>query len=113
MILKEITNKEFEKYAKTHQYYTFHQTKEWAELKAKNGWGHIYVGMYENNKVIGCSLILSKKLPVIKKQIFYAPRGFLIDYHNESLVTEFTKQLKQLLKSKNGIFVKIDPPLMY
>lgn len=113
MILKEITNKEFEKYAKTHKLYTFHQTKEWAELKNKNGWDHIYVAMYNKDKIVGASLILSKKLPIIKKLIFYAPRGFLIDYHDELLVTEFTKQLKKLIKSKNGIFVKIDPTIIY
>lgn len=113
MILKEITREIFEKYAKEHPLYTFHQTKEWAELKNKNGWGHLYVAMYENKKIIGAALILSKRLPAIKKLIFYSPRGFLIDYHNELLIEEFTKQLKKLLKSKNGIFVKIDPPIVY
>ncbi len=112
MKLKEITEKEFEKYAIEHPLYTFHQTKEWAELKSKNGWGHVYVGMFEKNKLIGASLLLTKKIP-FKKKMFYAPRGFLIDYHTETIVAEFTKQMRLYAKKNKAIFVKIDPTVIY
>ena len=34
----EISDKEFEKFAKKHEQVTFHQTKEWGNLKKTNGW---------------------------------------------------------------------------
>ena len=92
MKLKEITKKDFEDYAVRHPLYTFHQTAEWAELKSKNGWGHVYVGLVENKKIVGATLLLSKKTP-IKKKMYYAPRGFLIDFDNEKMTKEFTKQI--------------------
>jgi len=112
MKLKEITGKEFEKYAISHPLYTFHQTKEWAELKAKNGWDHVYVGLIENKKIVGATLLLSKITP-IKKKMYYAPRGFLIDFNNQKLTKEFTKKIGLYVKKNNGIFVKIDPPIVY
>ena len=62
---------------------------------------------------MAASLILSKELPLIKKKMFYAPRGFLIDYHNKRLLEEFTKQIKEFAKEKKAIFIKIDPYVPY
>lgn len=109
MKLEKITKKEFKKFADKHPQITFHQTEEWANLKKKNSWDSYYIGLKDNNKIIAGSLILSKKIPVINKKIFYAPRGFLIDYTNKEILETFTKQLKKFIKEENGIFVKIDP----
>lgn len=109
MKLEKITKKEFKKFADKHPQITFHQTEEWANLKKKNLWDSYYIGLKDNNKIIAGSLILSKKIPVINKKIFYAPRGFLIDYTNKEILETFTKQLKKFIKDENGIFVKIDP----
>lgn len=112
MELKEITKKDFEDYAIKHPLYTFHQTAEWALLKEKNGWKHVYVGLLKNKKIIGSTLLLSKTTP-IKKKMYYAPRGFLIDFNDEELVKEFTKEIRTYVKKNNGIFVKIDPTIVY
>ena len=45
--------------------------------------------------------------------MFYAPRGFLIDYHDLELLTTFTREIKKWAKEKKGIFIKIDPYVMY
>lgn len=45
--------------------------------------------------------------------MFYAPRGFLIDYHDLELLTAFTNEIKKWAKKKNAIFIKIDPYVMY
>ena len=45
--------------------------------------------------------------------MFYAPRGFLIDYHNLELLTTFTKEIKKFAEERNAIFIKIDPYVMY
>ena len=43
MKLEKITSKEFKKFADNHPQITFHQTKEWAELKSHNNWEAYYL----------------------------------------------------------------------
>ena len=114
MKLKEISFEELEKFSLTTDEATFHQTKGWAKLKEHNGWCHYVVGLYdEKGSLSSAALLLAKEVPIVKKYMFYSPRGFLIDYHNFELLREFTEKIKEFVKSKNGIFVKIDPYVMY
>lgn len=113
MKLKEISNKEFVKFAKKHEQITFHQTEEWGNLKENNGWKKYLVGLEDNNKIVAAALILAKKIPVINKYMFYSPRGFLIDYKDEKILKEFTIKIKEFVKKNNGIFIKIDPYVPY
>ena len=113
MKLIELNEKEFKLFADKNPEITFHQTENWADLKQKNGWKHYYVGLKEKNKVIAATLLLGKELPIIKKYMFYAPRGFLIDYNNFKVLKEFTKEIKVFAKKKKGIFIKIDPYVEY
>ncbi len=113
MKLETITNKEFKKYADKHPQITFHQTKEWADLKAHNNWKAYYLALKDNNKIVAATMILSKSLPIIKKKMFYAPRGFLIDYHNKKLLKTFTEEIKKFAKKEKAIFIKIDPYVEY
>ena len=98
MKLKKISEKEFKKFADKNPEITFYQTISWAHLKKKNGWVAHYLGLEKDNKIIAGSLILSKTLPIIKKKMFYAPRGFLLDYKDKEVLKEFTKQLKEYAK---------------
>ena len=109
----EILNEqEFMGFALNHEQASFHQTVNWGNLKAMTGWESNFVGIKENNKVIAASLILAKKTPIGKK-MFYAPRGFLIDYNNIKLLTFFTKEVKLWAKKNKAIFIKIDPYISY
>ena len=108
----ELSVEEFEKFAFNHELFSFHQTKEWAKLKEKNGWKAYYVGLKENDKIIGASMLLYKKMSVFGN-MFYSPRGYLIDYKNEEVIKEFTIGIKEFVKSKNGFFIKIDPYYSY
>ena len=113
MKLTVISKEEFKKFADKHPQITFHQTEEWANLKKENGWDAHYIGLKDNNKIIAGALLLSKTLPIIKKKMFYSPRGFLIDYKDKEVLKEFTVQLKDYVKKEKGIFVKIDPYVEY
>lgn len=104
----ELTEEEFRTYSDNHPLTSFHQTVEWGKLKEKNGWKYYIVGVKENDEIIAASLILEKKL-FLNYNLAYAPRGFLIDYNNMELLSFFTKNLKNLLKKKKTIFLKIDP----
>ena len=113
MKLVNLTKTEFKKYADNHGQITFHQTEEWANLKKVNGWKAYYIGLKEGKKIKAAALILAKELPIIKKKMFYSPRGFLIDYNDFELLKEFTNELKKYIKKEKGIFVKIDPYVEY
>ena len=53
----------------------------------------MYVGGYQSNTLVCASLILYKTIgPNIKYG--YAPRGFLVDYYNNSMLENFTKKIK-------------------
>lgn len=113
MDLVTLTKEEFKKFADKHEQITFHQTKEWADLKKKNGWEAHYLGLKDKNKIVAGALILSKNVPIVKKKMFYSPRGFLIDYNNFDLLKTFTEKVKTYAKNQNAIFIKIDPYVEY
>ena len=112
MKLEILTEKEFREFATSHPLFSFHQTKEWGELKKKNGWEYEFVGMREKKKIVAATMLLSKNTPIHQK-IFYSPRGFLLDFENQKLLETFTKEIKKYIKSKKGFFLKIDPYLIY
>lgn len=107
-----LTPKEFTKFASTHPQLTFHQTIEWGKLKEQNHWTTHFVGIKSDKQVIAASLLLEKATP-LHKSIFYAPRGFLIDYEDQKLLSFFTEQVKNYVKKHDGFFLKIDPYILY
>lgn len=114
MKLKKLTKKEFKTFADKNPEITFHQTEEWANLKKVNNWDAHYIGLEDDNKkIIAGALLLSKTLPIIKKKMFYSPRGFLIDYNDKELLKKFTEEIKKYAKKENAIFIKIDPFVEY
>lgn len=113
MKLITLSEKEFKKFADKSTQISFYQTSEWANLKKKNGWVPHFLGLKNDEKIIGASLILSKKIKPINKNLFYAPRGFLIDYTDKELLSTWTKELKKYIRENKGIFVKIDPYIEY
>ena len=112
MELIELTEEEFKNYADKSSQISFHQTKEWGHLKEENGWEMKLIGLKDKNEIKAATLLLSKMTP-IKKKMYYAPRGFLIDYNNYDLLKEFTIKIKSYVKKHQGIFLKIDPYVPY
>jgi len=45
--------------------------------------------------------------------MFYAPRGYLLDYDNLALFEEFDKEVTKYAKDNGGLFLKIDPYVQY
>ena len=113
MKLRKLNEKEFKKFADKHSQITFHQTKEWALLKEKNGWEAHYIGLDDNTRIVGAALLLSKRMPIIKKNLFYSPRGILIDYNDKTKLKTFTEQVKKYIKENKGFLLKIDPYVEY
>ncbi len=93
MRLRKLNNQEFKQWTNNHPQITFHQTKEWAKFKEYSGWHAYYVGLEDEHKIVAAACIFAKEIPIIKKRVFYSPRGFLIDYKNKELLNTFTKEI--------------------
>ena len=112
-MLENLNPDEFNKFARECSQGTFFQSSYWGELKSLTGWKSHIVGIKENNEIKGASLLLSKKIPVLNRYIFYAPRGFLIDYNNTQFLNVFVSEIKRYVKKNKGIFIKINPYVEY
>ncbi len=112
MILKQIEQDVFDEFSKKHVLRSFYQTSAYGQLMSKNGYTAIYIGGYDNSELIAASLILCKSIgPNIKYG--YAPRGFLINFYDKSLLKEFTKKIKDYFFMKGFAFIKINPEITY
>ena len=95
MKITELTNDEFQLFIDTYPLSSIYQTVEYALLMNTEGFDSILLGLKEENKILAASVFLIEK--GTKYKIAYAPRGFLLDYTNESLLKTFTKLTKQYL----------------
>lgn len=111
MKIKEISFIQFDEYAKNHPLCSYHQSSNYALLMSNHGYDYDYVAYVDDNdKILAASLILYKKIN--RKDYYgYAPKGFLIDYTNNELLKNFTRDLKDYYRNKKFIFIKINPEI--
>ena len=91
----------------------FHQTANWGKLKSYTGWIAHHVALEDDGKIVAASLLLAKKTPLFNSYLFYAPRGFLIDFNDKELLKTFTKEVIAYIKAHHGFELMIDPYLEY
>ena len=108
MYFAQLKNKEYEDFWEKHHQKTFLSAPEIGKLREKSGWNVYYVGLKDKNKIFCAAMLLSKKRKLNKYE-FYCPRGFLIDYDNKEILNNFTKEVKEFIKKKNGYILRIDP----
>lgn len=108
----ELSKEEFQSFAENHEQESFFQTVEIAELRKSYGSKIYYLGVKEKNTIIAGAMFSVTKT-FAGKYTFYAPRGFLMDYHNKELLKFFTEGLKKYCKKRNGLMIKIDPNVIY
>jgi peptidoglycan pentaglycine glycine transferase (the first glycine) len=113
MQIVELSKEQFDEFAFKHKNHNFYQTSEYGTLMSHNGFKDNYIGLIDDyNNIVGGSLILSQEMFGHFKY-GYAPRGFLIDFNDYSLVTIFTNLLKQYLLHLGYVYVKIDPYIIH
>lgn len=101
-----IDKKEFDNFVKNFPSTSFMQLSSWANVKTM--WQHDLVGLYNDDKLLCTALILKRNL-FFNKKLFYIPRGFVIDYGDEKLLSLFVNEIKKYAKNNNAIDIKIDP----
>ena len=104
----ELTEEEFRNYLNKSEERTFLQTPEIGKLREKSGWTVSYLGVKNNGEVVAAAMFTSITRHFGKKE-FYAPRGLLLDYNNQELLTFFTENIKKYVKKNNGYQFRIDP----
>lgn len=109
--MKVVTLKpdQFNNYAKNHKYRSYYQSSTYANVMIKFGYSAQYLGVVnDNNKLIGATLIIYKKLYMSYK-IAYAPRGILYNYENNENLEEMMNLIKKILNKKKFMLLRIDP----
>ena len=107
MTIKELSDFEFREFTEKYPFSSIYQTCENGKIMQNEGYGVMYIGGIENGEIVAASLILIKKIK--SYNYAYAPRGFLIDYTNKQLLSDFTKELKKYLGKKAIVAVKLSP----
>ena len=96
-----LTEKEFESFAKKHPQASFYQTKEWGHLKEENGWKMHLVGLKdEKKKLVAAALLLSKMTPIKRKMYL----GFGVSHFLFELQPKQNNATK-IKRSKFRIFI--------
>lgn len=110
MVIKEISVDEFQEFVNSSPLGTYYQTRSYALLMGNYGYDYDFIGFInEYNQIKAASLILIKKEKSIKYG--YAPRGFILDYFNQELLSSFTEELIKYYRKKHICFIKINPEI--
>ena len=86
----------------------FLQSPEWAKVKTE--WRNEFIIVKdENGNIKGTMSILLRKVPIFKKYIMYAPRGFVCDIDDKKTLKELTRRAKEIAKKYKAFIFRLDP----
>lgn len=108
----EVASTEVNKFNESNKKGHIFQTSYWTEVKKE--WKSKYLAGYDiDNNIVLTATILMRKAPYINKYMGYVPRGFVCDFTNKQLLSEFTEYLKTFLKENDIAFLTVDPDIHY
>ncbi len=111
--LKELDKDTYESFVKNNIYKShFLQSYAWGEFAKEKKNKNVYnLGLYKDNTLVATALLLQTKLP-LGYSYFYCPRGFVLNYEDEEVFNNMTKEIVKFAKANKAIFVKIDPDII-
>ncbi|MBZ4688092.1 MAG: hypothetical protein PWQ96_1191 [Clostridia bacterium] len=88
------------------------QSWEWGEVKRRTGWQPFRL-VVENDAgdIVAAISLLKREMPFLKRAIFYAPRGPVLDIKNEELFSFLMKEVEKVARDEKVAFLKIDPDI--
>ena len=102
-------NNKLNEFLETNKKSHFLQSPEWA--KVKTDWEHEMVTVEENGNIKGAMSILLRKVPIFKRYIMYAPRGFVCDEHDKETLEKLTEKAKEVAKKYKAFIFRLDPDI--
>ena len=111
-MLRILDENEYRSFALNSPYISIYQLPEWGLLKKDTGWDRHLLGYFENNILVGVTMLLEKKGP-FNLSLFYSPRGYLIDVTDFKLLKRFNDEVIKYVKDNHGFMLKIDPNVIY
>lgn len=104
----------FDSFAINHPNHNYFQTSNYGRLMTKHGHNSYYLGLVDDiGNIKAATLMIVKNDSKEKRKMGYAPRGFLIDWNDDELVTNFTNGIKDFLSKRNFTYLKVDPLVVY
>lgn len=104
----------FDAFAINHPNYNFYQSSNYGKFMSKHGYNSYYLGLSDDiGNIKAATLIIVKNDKSEKRKMGYAPRGFLIDWTDSELVSEFTTKIKEFLAKRSFTYLKVDPMIVY
>lgn len=111
MHIKQLTNEDFNKFKDKFPMSSIYQTVEYSFVMNHQNFDSVIIGLVDDMEHVLCAgIILIQKIRGFK--CAYAPRGFLIDYNDFNLLSEFTKLLKTYLSKMGITIITICPPII-
>lgn len=84
------------------------QSSQWA--KVKNEWHNERLGFFKDGELVAVASVLIRKLVNLTNfTMIYIPRGPIMDYQDEELVSFVIMSLKEFGEQQRSIFIKFDP----
>lgn len=103
-----ISVEEHDSFVKQHPQNNLLQSSSWADVK--DNWGNERVGFYQDQCLVAVASILIQPLP-LGWTMMYIPRGPIMDYTDQALVSFVLQSLKEIAKKHRTVFIKFDPNL--
>lgn len=87
------------------------QSYEWGEVKARTGWVPLRLVVENGRDIVASVSILERNVPALKRKIFYAPRGPVLDYGDTELFDFLLDKVRSLASQRRAFVLKIDPDI--
>lgn len=103
-------NNEIKEFLKTNEKSHFLQSPEWTKVKTE--WENEFIVIRdEKGNITGTMSILLRKVPVFKRYIMYAPRGFVCNIDDKETLKKMTEEVKKIAKKYNAFIFRLDPDI--
>jgi lipid II:glycine glycyltransferase (peptidoglycan interpeptide bridge formation enzyme) len=112
IIVKNIADKNiWEEFVLSKNEANFLQSWSWGEFHKALNKTINRAGFHENDKLVG--VMLSIVEPARRGKYLTVPGGPIIDWQNKNVVNAFAKQIKQIAKENNCVFIRVRPQLKF
>ncbi|MBF0716228.1 lipid II:glycine glycyltransferase FemX [Gemelliphila palaticanis] len=101
--IDDINLKEYNDFVTSNYNCNIFQSPQWVDVK--NTWGYKRVAVVDNS-----DNILATAQILIRKGLWYLPRGPIMDYKNKDVLSFFLRELKIYAKRNKAKLLKIDIP---